>query len=134
MPKPVKAARILMFIVAAITLAVAAILLMVSGVSATSLGLAMWLLLPGVASFVLALKILHGGGGVRRGIIALQLVYLLLALASLGQGDPQGLVNLGFPIAVLILLFRPEARQYFTPKFARPGRLSLKSTRTSPKT
>jgi hypothetical protein len=113
MPKSVRAIRILMFVVAGLTFLTTLAFLAAVGASAETLGTAIWYTLPGVLSLVLALKIPHGGTRLRKGIIALEIVYILLSLGRLGQGDPQGLFNLVIPIVLLVLLFRPAAKDHF---------------------
>jgi hypothetical protein len=113
MPKSVKAARVLMFVVAGITLMMTVGFLGTVGVTSTALGYAVWGAWPGAASLALALRITSGGTWALRAIIALQVVYLLLSLARLGAGDPRGLVNLAFPIAILVLVTRKAARDHF---------------------
>ena len=68
---------------------------------------------PGVISLVLALRIPRGGVGLRRGIIALEIFYVLLAFSRLGAGDARGAVNLVFPVVVLVLLFRRDTKDHF---------------------
>jgi len=113
MPAPVRAAQVLMFVAAGITLVMTLAFVVSVGVSAASLGAALWIVAPGVVSLVLALRIPRGGVGLRRGIIALEIFYILLAISRLGHGDPRGAVNLVFPIVVLVLLFRRDAKDHF---------------------
>ncbi|MFI6517208.1 hypothetical protein ACIBF1_16760 [Spirillospora sp. NPDC050679] len=118
MPKTVKTIRILMFVVAGITLVTTVAFMITVGVSAASLGAAVWAAFPGVLSLVLALRIPQGRTGLRRGIIALEIFYILLSFSRLGQGDPRGLTNMVLPIAILVLLFRSEVKEYFAGRTA----------------
>jgi hypothetical protein len=113
MPTPVKAMQVLMFVAAGITFVVTLAFLVAVGVTAASLGAAVWLVFPGALSLVLALRVPRGGVGLRRGIIALEIFYILLSLARLGQGDPRGVANMVFPIVILVLLFRRETKEHF---------------------
>ncbi|MGK5557992.1 hypothetical protein ACSNOI_40940 [Actinomadura kijaniata] len=122
MPKTVKAIRILMFVAAGFSFVATLAFLITVGVTAASLGAALWSVFPGVLSLVLALRIAEGRKGLRRGIIALEIFFILLAFSRLGQGDPRGLTNMVLPIAVLVLLFRSEVKAYFAGRVsAAPG-------------
>lgn len=113
MPNQVKTVRVLMFVVAGLTLLMTLAFLVTVGVTAAAIGAAVWFALPGVISFVLALRIPRGGTALRRGIIALEVFYVLLALSAIGQGDPRGVVNLVLPAVILVLLFRADAKNHF---------------------
>lgn len=114
MSGPVKAVRILMFVVAGLTFLTTLAFLAADGLSADTIGAAIWSAAPGVVSLVLALRIPGGGPALRRGIIALEIIYILLALGRIGQGDPRGLPNLVIPIVLLVLLFRPAVKGHFS--------------------
>jgi hypothetical protein len=113
MPGPVKAIQVLMFVAAAITAVTTLAFLVTVGITAAAVGAALWLVVPGAISLVLALRVPRGGVNLRRGIIALEIFYILLSLSRLGQGDPRGVVNMIFPIVILVLLFRREAKDHF---------------------
>lgn len=113
MPAPVRATQVLMYVTAGITFVMTLAFLVSVGVSAASLGASLWIAAPGVISLLLALRIPRGGVGLRRGIIALEIFYILLSLSRLGNGDPRGAVNLILPIVVLVLLFRRETKDHF---------------------
>ncbi|MEV3927154.1 hypothetical protein [Actinomadura coerulea] len=113
MPNQVKTVRVLMFVAAGLTLVMTLAFFAAVGVTAAAIGAALWFALPGALSLLLALRVPNGGTGLRRGIIALEVFYILLSLARLGQGDPRGVLNLVLPIVILVLLFRPEAKAYF---------------------
>lgn len=113
MPTTVKAVRVLMVMVAVVTAMTTAGFLVASGLTAVTLGYALWSAWPGAVSLGLALRVRDGGVWLLRGIIALQAVYVLLSLARLGAGDPRGLVNLAFPIAILVLATRKSAHDHF---------------------
>lgn len=128
MPKPVKIARILMLIVAGLSGLLVLVLLLVGGFSSQSLALATWIALPAALNLWLALSLPGAGLGMRRAIIALSAFYILLAVGNLGQGDPRGVTNLMIPAAVIILLTRRSAKEFFqTPKPPAPAQLWLRS-------
>jgi hypothetical protein len=112
-PQSVTAVRALMYVVAALAGLVAVAFLVGYGATAYNLGVAIWQAIPGVASLILASKIRGGTKGVRRGIIILQVFWILFALGRLGQGDPTGLLGLILPTFVLVLINRKSARRYF---------------------
>jgi hypothetical protein len=113
LPGPVRATQVLMFVTAGLTFAMTLAFLVSVGVTAASLGASLWIVAPGVVSLVLAMRVPRGGVGLRRGIIALEIFYVLLALSRLGNGDPRGAVNLVLPVVVLILLFRRNTKDHF---------------------
>lgn len=113
MPRTLKVTRTLMFAVTAFTGLLIVTLLLVVGVGAESLALAAWLTVPGAVNLWLALRLPRAGIGVRRGIIALEIAFILFALAGLGQGDPRGVTNLIIPITILVLVTRPSATRFF---------------------
>ncbi|MEV4007337.1 hypothetical protein [Actinomadura sp. NPDC049753] len=121
MPNQVRTVRVLMFAAAGLTLVMTLAFFAAVGVTAAAIGAALWFALPGVLSLLLALRVPNGGTGLRRGIIALEIFYILLSLARLGQGDPRGVLNLVLPIVILVLLFRPEAKAYFGGKAPAAG-------------
>jgi hypothetical protein len=124
MPAPVRAARVLMYLVAGLTAVLSAASLLALGVTVGTLGDVAVFALPGVASFALALLIPRGEPRLWRMIIALEAVYVVLSLARLGDGDPRGLVNLVLPVAILVLITRAPARSYFRVHFVRTARRS----------
>src|SRR5690606_39753980 len=69
LPRSVKAIRILLFVVAALTFVVAAALFIAGGASAYAFGYALALSLPGVLRLGLGLLLLKGGGGVLSAIL-----------------------------------------------------------------
>jgi hypothetical protein len=113
MPTPVRAARILMFVVAGLTAALTLGSLASLDAGPKSILEVSSYALPGVASFVLAWRIDRRGVALLRWIIGLQSLYILLSLARAASGDPRGLLNLLLPVAVLILITRPPAKTYF---------------------
>ncbi|MES9603938.1 hypothetical protein [Actinomadura sp. NPDC000929] len=121
MPNQVRTVRVLMFVAAGLTLVMTLAFFAAVGVTAAAIGAALWFALPGVLSLMLALRVPNGGTGLRRGIIALEIFYILLSLARVGEGDPRGVLNLVLPIVILVLLFRPEAKAYFGGKAPATG-------------
>lgn len=121
MPNQVRTVRVLMFVAAGLTLVMTLAFFAAVGVTAAAIGAALWFALPGVLSLLLALRVPNGGTGLRRGIIALEIFYILLSLARVGEGDPRGVLNLVLPIVILVLLFRPEAKAYFGGKAPATG-------------
>ncbi|WP_097948465.1 alpha/beta hydrolase [Streptomyces sp. ms115] len=118
MPRPLQAALILVHVLFVATL--------VGGVRALStassvdavdgylLGLLLYASLPGVAVFVLSLYVRHGGVRVWYGLLAGLAWTVLGALAELSGGaEGQGLARLAVPVAVIVLLCRPESRRWF---------------------
>ncbi|MFD8618940.1 alpha/beta hydrolase [Streptomyces sp. NPDC059513] len=78
------------------------------------LGLLLYASLPGVSAFVLSLYVRTGGVGVWRGLFAVQAWFVLGALAELGGGaGAQGVARVAVPVAVVVLLARPESRRWF---------------------
>lgn len=113
MPDPLKVARVLMYVVAAITALLVVAIFMIEGITARAIGTAIWFAWPGVVSAILARRMAGGGIWLRRGILALQIYSILLALAAVANADPRGLVNLILPVAIVTLVTRRTAGRYF---------------------
>lgn len=118
MPGPVKAARVLMFVIAgsmALTAISAYTQLAEPAGTAYALGAALGVFgLFGAVSLVLGLRMDKGRKPLWWGIIALQVAGILFQLSRLADGDPFALIALGFPIAILILVCRKPSRAYFS--------------------
>lgn len=114
MPGTVKAIRVLLFVVAALTVIVAIGTFLYADVGdpAYAAGAVTWAALPGIASLVLR----RGSRVLWWCLLALEIVYILLALANLGRGDPRGITNMVLPIVILVLLFQRSSRRYFRPE------------------
>ncbi|MFE9461877.1 alpha/beta hydrolase [Streptomyces californicus] len=118
MPRPVQAVLVLLHVLFVATLVGAVRALSaassVDAVDGYLLGLLLYASLPGVAAFVLSLRVRHGGVRVWYGLLAVQVWIVLGALAGLGGGAGlEGVARLVMPTAVLVLLGRAESRQWF---------------------
>jgi hypothetical protein len=67
----------------------------------------------GALSLFFALRIRAGGAWLLRGIIALEIGYLLLSVFRIWEGDLRGVGNLVLPGLILVLITRPTARRHF---------------------
>ena len=112
-PGPLRAARVALFVGAALTVLTIVGYLVTVGGSSESVGRAIWVSVPGVIAFVVALRM--DRGGMRRFWWAVGGcgLWILGALASVGRGDPRGLTQLVIPVVVLVLVTRPSARRFF---------------------
>ncbi|MFJ5892552.1 alpha/beta hydrolase [Streptomyces californicus] len=118
MPRPVQAVLVLLHVLFVATLVGAVRALSaassVDAVDGYLLGLLLYASLPGVAAFVLSLRVRHGGVRVWYGLLGVQVWIVLGALAELGGGAGlDGVARLVMPAAVLVLLGRAESRQWF---------------------
>lgn len=118
MPRPLQAVLILvqLLFVATLVGAIGALSTAssVDTVDGHLLGLLLYASLPGVSAFVLSLYVRTGGIGVWRGLVAVQVWFVLGALAELSGGaGAQGVARLAIPVAVAVLLARPESRRWF---------------------
>ncbi|MFE9241666.1 alpha/beta hydrolase [Streptomyces sp. NPDC007007] len=118
MPRPLQAALILLHVLFVATLVGALRALStaasVDAVGGYLLGLLLYASLPGVAVFVLSLYVRRGGVRVRYGLLAVLAWAVLGALAELGGGaEGSGIARLALPLAVIVLLCRPESRRWF---------------------
>ncbi|MFB8380364.1 alpha/beta hydrolase [Streptomyces rubiginosohelvolus] len=118
MPRPLQAALILLHVLFVATLVGAIRALStassVDAVDGYLLGLLLYASLPGVAVFVLSLYVRHGGVRVWYGLLAVLAWIVLGGLAEVGGGaEGQGLARLAVPVAVIVLLCRPESRGWF---------------------
>jgi hypothetical protein len=113
MPGQVKAVRILLFVVAGLTVLTLIGFLSSGQVTAESTGLVIWATLPGVIGVVVAPRLARGGR-VRFWVVLLVAALLILGgLGALGRGDPRGITNLVLPGVILFLVTRRPARDFF---------------------
>ncbi|MGY1548471.1 hypothetical protein [Streptomyces sp. MN6] len=111
MPGPVRAAQIVMF--ATFGTGVLLTVLVAAGEGAEAAGrFFSGYLMPAVL-FVLAFFFQKAGNGVRVASIVLACLQILFALSGTARGVPLGIVPLGTGIAVLVLLSREPAKQWF---------------------
>ncbi|WP_326662070.1 hypothetical protein [Streptomyces sp. NBC_00385] len=89
------------------------VLSMVSYVNGELLGVLVYDSLPSVVGVVLARRAVRGGEWVARGLVAVQCWLLWLSFVSLLHMDYRGVTQTAIPIAVLVLLRRPEVRDWF---------------------
>ncbi|MBK3606915.1 hypothetical protein JHN50_36270, partial [Streptomyces sp. MBT98] len=118
MPRSLQAALILLHLLFVATLVGAIRALSTASsvdvVDGYLLGLLLYASLPGVAVFVLSLYVRHGGIRVWYGLLAVLAWIVLGALAELSGGaEGQGVARLAVPVAVIVLLCRPESRRWF---------------------
>src|SRR5262245_51342296 len=113
MPRSVRAVRVLLYVVAALTAVLTLGALVSAGVGPVSLLEVSWFALPGIASGVLAWRVHLGGVALRRWIVGLEIVYVVLSLTRLVSGDLRGLVNVILPAAILGLVTGRSAKKYF---------------------
>lgn len=111
-PTPVRVARVLLVVTAAISAVTALAYLSVVGLSPETVGLAVWTLVPGGLALVLAGRLGYDRSRVFWAVIALEVFFVLQALVRVAAADPQGLSNLLLPAAVLVCVTRPAARAY----------------------
>ncbi|WP_046469868.1 hypothetical protein [Allosalinactinospora lopnorensis] len=116
LPGPLRVARVLLFVLAAITLVTAVAGLAVNAFEATSTaeaaGFATALALPGVLAMVCGLRLRKGRRLLLWSLAALMVFMILLALSTIGQGDPRGLIQLLLPSTILVLVLLPTSRVY----------------------
>ncbi|MDX3379758.1 alpha/beta hydrolase [Streptomyces sp. ME02-6991-2A] len=86
----------------------------VDAVDGHLLGLLLYASLPGVSAFVLSLYVRSGGVWVWRGLFAVQVWFVLGAVAELGGGGgAHGVARVAIPVAVAVLLARAGSRRWF---------------------
>jgi len=113
MPRAARAARILLFAGAGFTVLVVVEPLLEFQLSAELLGGLLWVAWPGVAAFVIALKMPHGGKRLYWAAIVVCAFWILGALGTLGHGNPLGITQLIIPISTLVLLTRRPSKDFF---------------------
>ncbi|MFE9697603.1 alpha/beta hydrolase [Streptomyces sp. NPDC006270] len=118
MPRPLQAALILLHVLFVATLVGALRALStassVDAVDGYLFGLLLYASLPGVGAFVLSLYVRRGGVRVWYGLLVVQVWLGVGALAELdGGAGGQGVARLVMPVAVIVLLCRPESRRWF---------------------
>ncbi|MFC4564676.1 hypothetical protein ACFO4E_22690 [Nocardiopsis mangrovi] len=111
LPASVRWVRILLYVSGGLTLAVAAAMLVRTGVNAYELGYNAMASLPGVAQILLAAFIRRNGRVIFWSVLALETLIGLYSLLTLG-GDGR-VTQLILPVATLFLLLRPASRAFF---------------------
>lgn len=128
LPRALQAALILVRVLFAVTVVgavdVLAVASSVDAVDGRLSGMLLYAALPGIAGIVLAFYARTGGVRVRWGLLAVHGWLVLGALASLGgDGSGTGVAQLVLPAAVIVLLLRASAREWFRlPPEQRPRR------------
>ncbi|MCY7394724.1 MAG: hypothetical protein LH468_01010 [Nocardioides sp.] len=112
-PGPVRAARVLLLVGAALTLVTVLAFVVSVGPSPESIGRGIWVCVPAVIALVVAPRMGRPGRKTFWWAAAAAALWVLGALGSLGGGDPRGLTQLVIPVVVLVLLTRPRARAFF---------------------
>ncbi|MGA5123324.1 hypothetical protein ACPCAG_08400 [Streptomyces pseudogriseolus] len=111
MPGPVRAAQIVMFATFGTGVLLTVLVAASEGAEAAGRFFSGYLM-PAVL-FVLAFFFQKAGNGVRVASIVLACLQILFALSGTARGVPLGIVPLGTGIAVLVLLSREPAKQWF---------------------
>ncbi|GLY13843.1 hypothetical protein LWF15_02120 [Kineosporia rhizophila] len=112
MPRPLKAARILLVIGGVISVVSAIAVIAVLGADAEVLGQVTWSVWPGVAALVLARGLPRGGRKHYLWTLVVGGVWIFMGLGNAGQGDPRGFTSIIIPIVILVLVTRPASRDY----------------------
>ncbi|MEU1471626.1 hypothetical protein ABZ434_25825 [Streptomyces sp. NPDC005761] len=113
MPRSLLWVQGLQWVQAGLTLLyVMTVLSMVSYVNGELLGVLVYDSLPSVVGVVLARRAVRGGVWVARGLVAVQCWLLWLSFVSLLHMDYRGFTQTAIPVAVLVLLRKPELRDW----------------------
>jgi hypothetical protein len=113
MPTPVKTVRVLLYILAGFTVLLVVSALVYAGVTAELLGYLTWFSWPGIAGFVVALRLGRPGPVKFWLVVVISAVDIINALSRLGGGDPRGITSLVLPVLILVFLVRRSSRTYF---------------------
>jgi hypothetical protein len=112
-PRAVRATRVLLYLMAGFAVLLLAALA-IAGFTPGEMGAVAGVpLLLGVIGVVLARRIAPGRRGVRIWTIGLHVLWVLISIGGIGQGDPTSIVMLIFSIAVLVLINTRSARSFF---------------------
>ncbi|MFJ8909512.1 hypothetical protein ACIRIU_31595 [Streptomyces sp. NPDC102351] len=111
MPGPVRAAQVVIF--ATFGIAVLLTVLVAAGSGAEEAGRVFGTYLMVAVLFVLAFRFPRAGNGVRVASIVLASLQILFALGGAARGVPLGILPLAAGVAVLVLLCRNSAKQWF---------------------
>ncbi|MFW5420879.1 hypothetical protein J0910_30115 [Nocardiopsis sp. CNT-189] len=112
LPVPLKATRVLLFVFAAAVALQIIGGLIIGGITPEVLALLVWVALPGAIALALALRLPSGRRPLLIAIAVFLSLLLLMALGRIGAGEPQGLINLLLPTAMLVLVFRRSSRTF----------------------
>jgi hypothetical protein len=118
LPVSVRAVRVLLYVTAGLTV-MAALDTWITIGGASGLGRALVVCVPAAAAAALARRVARPGPRTWAAIVALAVCYLFWQFGRIAEGDPFGMLGLAFPIALLLLITRPAAREHLR---AKPGR------------
>ena len=112
-PRTVTVTRVLLYLMAGLAVLLLAALAL-AGFTPGEMGAVAGVpLLLGAIGVVLATRIAAGKRVVRIWTIVLHVVWVLISIGGIGQGDPTSILMLLFSIAVLVLINTRSARSYF---------------------
>ncbi|HET9381018.1 MAG TPA: hypothetical protein VFP69_09345, partial [Streptomyces sp.] len=111
MPGTVRAARVVVFVMAGLGVLLTALVAGTSGAEAAGRFFSLFLMT--IPLFVLAFRYGTGGNGVRVASIVLASLQLLLALGTMGRGVPSGLLPFAGALTLLFLLASHPAGAWF---------------------
>ncbi|SEG43368.1 hypothetical protein SAMN04489712_105192 [Thermomonospora echinospora] len=119
-----RAVRVLLYVTAGLTV-MAALDTWIAIGGASGLGQALAVCVPAAAAAALARRVARPGPRTWAAIVALAVCYLFWQFGRVAGGDPFGLLGLTFPIALIVCVTRPAAREHLRPepgRRLRPGR------------
>lgn len=136
LPAPLRAARVLLLLLAAGTAVTVLAYLTAVDLSAPAVGQSLWVCVPAVVGVLVAVRLRRPSAAVLRWGLAACALWLAAAFASMAQGDLRGLTQLLLPTAVLVLLLRPASRAFLrgwhtAPAAAGPGRTTAPRPRAA---
>jgi hypothetical protein len=111
-PAPLRVLRVVLFAAAGLTVLVVLAFLLSTPLTGEAVGRAIWTVWPGVAAFLLAARLDRPSRRTYWLVVGLGVVYVLLSLATVGNGDPRGITNLALPAAILVLVTRRSSRGF----------------------
>ncbi|MBX7467316.1 hypothetical protein K1Y80_14660 [Streptomyces sp. MAG02] len=123
MPRPVESVRLLLIVLFVLTALSALGVLLAAPFDGELFGALVYAVAPGVAGLALLRRLRDGGPWVRWALIGVQVAPILEALGACADGRAKGLTQLAMPVALVVLLCRREAREWFlTPHRPAPDR------------
>lgn len=111
-PPPVRALRVVLYVVAGLSITIFLAGFLAFPVTARAVGLGLWNVWPGVLALVVAGRVTRPSRTTFWLVWVVALALGLGALAALGQGDPRGVTGLALPVLIAVLVSRRSSAAF----------------------
>jgi hypothetical protein len=113
LPKQVKTARTLIFVLAGLSAVLAVVVIAIADDPAYAMGYMLPSFVPIIVAFILALQFRTCGDSARIAVIIAASFMILLSLASMAKSGGSGILSLVMPVFIIVNLSKREAKAWF---------------------